>query len=106
LAEQTPRDGDPIIEVRNEPLGGKKLVASRRFQRFLDLLGDTREFLNIVQSVNSLTARLGKLFGLTTRLGKSLDDVEQISLNNDRGVLNKEIKRNTFGSITRCRSSR
>ena len=39
MASNIPKHGDAIIEVKTDGFGGKKLVASFQFQRFLDELG-------------------------------------------------------------------
>jgi len=93
MPNQTPRRGDPIIEIQTDQLGGKKLVASVQFQRFIESLGDTNVADTLSQVVYSLGAEIGKLFGMVSGLNKRVADVEQSAsiTDNTRGVLNTEI---------------
>ena len=79
-ARQVPKRGDPIIEVREDSLGGKKLTATLAFQVYLESLTDAEtESTPSDQQIEVLFASIGAINGRIAKLSaEQLDAVQSI----------------------------
>lgn len=64
-----PRRGEPLIEVRQDALSGKKLIATDTFQRYLEELNDSQEKVVNLDTETSFSNSFARLITLELRIG-------------------------------------
>jgi len=64
-----PRRGEPLIEIRDDGLGGKKLIATDTFQRYLEELDTSQQEVADLDTETSFSNSFARLITLEQRIG-------------------------------------